>query len=313
MMSHLSQDLFRTGEERSKKPRGPRGACCGQRPPPVRAYNAAMQLGKRPSAPSRSPGQIAVDRRIDANPHTPSREDAQPDGGADHGTPRRRGPVSLDDVRAALCTAFHDPYHAADEGDVEIGRVAAVAAILRHRDGEAQLLFIRRAKHPGDPWSGHMAWPGGKREACDPDMLACAVRETREEVGVDLTEAGELLGRLRGWRRETDESRDSDSAAGRDGRLRLRAVHAFVFGMTADVEPQPGDEVQEAVWIPLSYFTDWKARFPWSWAARWLPVVPPAYRYDGHLIWGLTQWMLADLLRRLAAGPHPRGTPGRSR
>jgi 8-oxo-dGTP pyrophosphatase MutT (NUDIX family) len=187
----------------------------------------------------------------------------------------------------------------ADDDPVEEGRVAAVAAILRERNGDVELLFIRRATHRGDPWSGHMAWPGGKREPADPNRLGCAIRETREEIGIDLSEAGEPIGRLRGWQRE-----------GTDGVHRLRAVSAFVFVLTEDVEPRPGLEVQEVVWIPLRYFTSWKSRRPWTWVARWLPPVPPAFRYEGHLVWGLTQWMLSDLLHRVAgAGAPARVTP----
>src|SRR5512147_1099599 len=77
------------------------------------------------------------------------------------------------------------------------GRVAAVAAVLRQGTDGVELLFIRRAKRRGDPWSGHMAWPGGKREAGDAGLVACAVRETREEVGLDLQAHGELIGSLR--------------------------------------------------------------------------------------------------------------------
>jgi hypothetical protein len=61
--------------------------------------------------------------------------------------------------------------------------------------------------------------------------------------------------------------------------------------------------VQEAVWIPLSRFTAWSSRRPWIWLARWLPPVPPAFRYEGRVIWGLTQWLLGDLLERIAAVP----------
>lgn len=170
------------------------------------------------------------------------------------------------------------------------GRVAAVAAVLRQRGDRAELLFIRRPTRRGDPWSGHMAWPGGKLEPCDGGRpLVCAVRETREETGLDLAADGDAIGSLRSWHH-------ARAAPGR-----LRAVFPFVFELVGDREPRAGDEVQEAVWIPLEYFTTWSSRRPWSWARRWLPVVPPAFRYDGRLIWGLTQWMLADLLRRLAS------------
>jgi 8-oxo-dGTP pyrophosphatase MutT (NUDIX family) len=195
------------------------------------------------------------------------------------GRERRPDAVSLDAIRLALRGTLTEADESID------GKTAAVAAVLRERDGEIDLLFIRRAKRRGDPWSGHMAWPGGKREPTDAGMAACAVRETKEEVGLDLDEAAELVGRLK-------VLRVSSGARG------LRAVFAFVFVLTHDAPLAPGPEVQEAVWIPLRYFEEWKMRRPWSWMSRRLPSVPPAYRYGGRLIWGLTLWLLADLLQR---------------
>lgn len=188
---------------------------------------------------------------------------------------------TLGQVRAALRPTLP----VAEEGLA--GRAAAVAAVLRERDGCVELLFIRRARRRGDPWSGHMAWPGGKREACDDTLLACAIRETREEVGLDLAEGGELAGalavvRLYGRRPES-----------------LRCVAPYVFTVDQTPELRLSGEVQEALWIPLSCFARWSSRAPWSWLLRWLLPVPLACRYQGRVVWGLTLWMLADLLRRI--------------
>ena len=66
-------------------------------------------------------------------------------------------------------------------------REAAVAAILRPGP-QPEMLFILRASKDGDPWSGHMAFPGGHRESSDASLRATAERETWEEIGLDLTQ-----------------------------------------------------------------------------------------------------------------------------
>ena len=61
---------------------------------------------------------------------------------------------------------------------------AAVAMVLRPAAGGAsEVLLIERAEKPGDPWSGHMAFPGGRLDPSDPDPRFTAERETFEEVG----------------------------------------------------------------------------------------------------------------------------------
>ena len=73
---------------------------------------------------------------------------------------------------------------------------AAVALILREGARGLEILFIRRAEHPHDPWSGQMAFPGGRAEPGEEDLRATAVRETAEEIGVDLETAAQCLGIL---------------------------------------------------------------------------------------------------------------------
>jgi len=62
---------------------------------------------------------------------------------------------------------------------------AAVAIVVREGTDGPQVLLIRRADHPGDAWSGHMAFPGGREDPQDENLLATAIRETLEEVGLD--------------------------------------------------------------------------------------------------------------------------------
>ena len=67
---------------------------------------------------------------------------------------------------------------------------AAVALILLPTsDGDLEALFIKRAEVEGDPWSGQMAFPGGRRDPVDDDLLATAARATLEETGIDLARA----------------------------------------------------------------------------------------------------------------------------
>ena len=75
------------------------------------------------------------------------------------------------------------------------GPAAAVAAVARKGKLGAELLFIERSTKKDDPWSGQMAFPGGRASDNDQDSLATAVRETNEELGIDLVDSL-LLGRL---------------------------------------------------------------------------------------------------------------------
>src|SRR5688500_11808432 len=75
-------------------------------------------------------------------------------------------------------------------------RRAAVALVLRDGPQGLELLFIRRAEHPLDPWSGQIAFPGGRAEPGDADLRTTAIRETAEELGFDLAADAEYLGHL---------------------------------------------------------------------------------------------------------------------
>ena len=72
---------------------------------------------------------------------------------------------------------------------------AAVAILLHPTDDDLHVLFIERAAHPKDPWSGHIAFPGGTIEPEDANLQQTAERETQEELGINLSHT-QYLGQL---------------------------------------------------------------------------------------------------------------------
>ncbi|WP_433926216.1 CoA pyrophosphatase [Sorangium cellulosum] len=181
-------------------------------------------------------------------------------------------------------------------------RQAAVAAILRapagapgtarepmgDRDpGEAELLLIRRAEHPRDPWSGHMALPGGRRDAADSSLLDTAIRETREEVGIDLAAHGALLGRL------------PDLPAVVRGRRVGLVISPFVFALRSTPELTLSDEVAEALWTPLGPLARGECASTYAYTHEGNVVHLPCLRVDERVVWGLTYRMLEQLFEVL--------------
>ena len=172
-----------------------------------------------------------------------------------------------------------------------LSRRSAVAIILRDAEQGAEVLMIKRAERPGDPWSGHMAFPGGGAEAQDRHSLATARRETIEEIGVDLEECGELVGRL------------SDiKTAHRRGR-KLMTVTVYVFETKAFPRTRINHEVDEVVWVPLAFLRDERNREEMTWQRAGMEIRLPCYFYEGRRIWGLSLQMLDELLELGNSGP----------
>ncbi len=173
---------------------------------------------------------------------------------------------------------------------------AAVAAILRDGPGGAELFFIERAEHPRDPWSGHIAFPGGRRDPGDTSLLATAIRETQEEIGVDLARAA-LVARLPDVM--TPSARRTGRAiAGVSGLV----VTPYVFALRDEVEVSPSAaEVADTLWIPIASLArgEGKGTFHFSWEGQVheLPCfrLPPKDR----VLWGMTYGMLATMLDAL--------------
>lgn len=179
--------------------------------------------------------------------------------------------IDLARVRSALRS--YEPRLLQEEGR----RQAAVAMVLTQRTELPDVLLIERARRAGDPWSGHMAFPGGRVERADAGVREAAERETFEEVGLPLGDA-ELLGRL-------------DDLEGRDsGRTLPLVISAFVYHVAAPGPVSPSPEVEAAMWVPVTTLADPRQHVAYTY--------PPAgdVRYPGilvgdperHVVWGLT-------------------------
>jgi 8-oxo-dGTP pyrophosphatase MutT (NUDIX family) len=165
-------------------------------------------------------------------------------------------------------------------------RPAAVALILLEGGGRGsqglETLFIRRAVRTGDPWSGQVALPGGRQDPADPDLLATAIRETREETGVDLS-AAERLGVL-------------DDLFPRTPTLPPVVVRPFVFGLATRPALITSPEVERAFWLPLARFSEAGVRRDIVFTVRGSERTFPAYLVDDEVIWGMTERILTPFL-----------------
>lgn len=199
---------------------------------------------------------------------------------------------SLLDVRSALDRIALDR-PAARPALVDGVPEAAVAAVLRTRPA-VELLFIRRAEHPLDPWSGHMALPGGRIDPGDRTPLDAARRETLEEVAADLAREAELLGEL-----------SPLQVPARTGRTGMR-IHPFVFELRRDDNGAglwPNHEVEELVWIPLGFLAHpghrSRLRFTPAGTSRSLDL--PSVVWEGRTVWGITLRIVDELVGALHA------------
>jgi 8-oxo-dGTP pyrophosphatase MutT (NUDIX family) len=169
---------------------------------------------------------------------------------------------------------------------------AVVAAILRQAPHGAEVLLIRRSENERDPWSGHMALPGGHREAADGDLVATATREIAEEIGMDLARDAEFLGRL------------PSTPVVVENRTLDFAIFPLVFALQAQVEPTLNPlEVQQVLWTPVEHLLSPAARSSLEVPIREQRHRFPAYDVEGHRVWGLTYRILQNLLAVLAVGP----------
>lgn len=162
---------------------------------------------------------------------------------------------------------------------------SAVAMILRQRTEGLSILMIKRAERDGDPWSGHMAFPGGRMDPGDAHGLAVASRETEEEVGLTLDHNVPCIGRL------------SELRARSQRRQLPLIVSPYVFRIDEKPKLTPNHEVAETIWVPLDYIMDHSNREEMSFERGKFKGTLPFYMYQNRRIWGLSLVMLDELVR----------------
>ncbi len=160
---------------------------------------------------------------------------------------------------------------------------AAVLLLLRPTD-PLELLLIERAEQEGDPWSGHMALPGGRRDPDDTDLLATAIRETEEETGIVVPPAA-VLGRL-------DEL---GPAATRRRFNLIIAPFVAVVPVETGTNPAPA-EVETTLWVPLTHLASADAVDEVLIQLEGQEIRLPALNYDDYIIWGLTHRILTGFM-----------------
>ncbi len=182
-------------------------------------------------------------------------------------------PFTADDVRRVLGEGAAPPL------DNTVKHASIAALLLPNRD----LLFIRRAEHPGDPWSGHVAFPGGRLEAHDDGPRGAAIRETAEEIGLDLTTAN-YLGALPPLRPISGMS---------------LLVHPFAWALDVEPDLHLNAEVQSVHRTSIDALVEGHERgeMPFSWAGQ--ELVLPRVDFDGVRLWGMTLRVVDELLHRL--------------
>lgn len=171
---------------------------------------------------------------------------------------------------------------------------SAVAIITREGTQGVELLFIQRAIRPGDPWSGDMAFPGGKYQSNDHSMQQTAIRETQEELSIDLTLHSDFVGR------------HADIVTRQHNTVAPMVVTPYHFHLNRPVSTVPNDEVADTLWVPVHYFQNPQHMASFRWTpfashsnpgfARHLTVSLPCYQIEDRRIWGLTYLMLRNFI-----------------
>ncbi len=153
---------------------------------------------------------------------------------------------------------------------------AAVALVLRHVNQDFQILLVKRIESPSDPWSGQMAFPGGKRDSKDRDTRETVVRETREEININLAQRCRFLGVLENIRSSVEPK---------------LLVAPFVVLLEHEPTIVLSRELEGYLWVSLKKLRECRgiAHFPFGEVS--------AYFVEGNVVWGLTYGILEKFVQ----------------
>jgi len=161
-----------------------------------------------------------------------------------------------------------------DRGDAD----AAVALLMKIVDQDLKILFVKRVENPKDPWSGHVALPGGRRHEKDRNLKETVVRETLEETSINLLDRSRFLGSMAALR------------------LRHRPMKILPFIVLLEHEPAiklNEKELESSVWISLKELVQHKGTFKSSLGEY------PAYIVGSTVIWGVTYRILEKFVETI--------------
>ncbi len=161
---------------------------------------------------------------------------------------------------------------------------ASVMMILKESGQGYSLLFIKRPESDRDPFSGHMAFPGGRMESADNSKLETAIRETYEEVGININSSGRILGSI-------------DDVNPNNPRARNYIVTPYLSVLNEEVIIKPdSNEVERTLWVPMHHLVDDRNLGVRIVERDGREVKDYAYQYEQYLIWGMTGRILHQFL-----------------
>ena len=187
--------------------------------------------------------------------------------------------ITISDIRTTINDRDHEPaIH-----DTSASQ-ASVALIIAEGKTDLEICFIRRSEREDDPWSGHVAFPGGRVEVSDKCANTVAERETQEEIGIQLLE-NQRIGPL-------PIRQISRSAA-----IENMVLSPFIYevGPRDQISTQCDPlEVANVFWVPVKHLFDKESVSEHEFNIRGSTMAFPGIQFEDHIIWGLTLRILGS-------------------